>query len=78
MNEETSSSTRPMRPVSQHGRADQNLQRDLSAATLKRKTSKQLTFLCKQQEAKEWIEAVTKLELNEDLHVNPFLWILCD
>lgn len=40
-----------------------------STQTLKRKTSKQLTFLCKQQEAKEWIEAITKTKLVDDLHV---------
>jgi hypothetical protein len=38
--------------------------------TIKRQSTSQLKFLCAQQEAKEWIEAVLEKKLSTDLHVS--------
>jgi hypothetical protein len=44
--------------------------------TLKRAEALMLQFLCKQQEAKEWIETVVGIQLPEDIHVWLFLILI--
>lgn len=50
--------------------APSNQEHSTGKTTIKRVTSQQLALLCKQTEAKEWIEAVLKEQIDEDLSIS--------